>query len=433
MTASSAHELAPLRTAATSLSYLAENLIGSEILKISAEIRARSAAGAAICNLTVGDFSAREFAIPPLLADGVAEALRAGETNYPPSDGVLELRQQLISFYRERLRLSYPLESFLIAGGSRPLIYAIYMAIVDPGEKVLYPTPSWNNNHYAFLSRAERVEVTCGPETNFLPTADMIARRISGVRLLAINTPLNPTGTVLTRSEVEKIARLVVDENRRRAVAGERALYLMWDQVYWMLTFGMEHHTPTELVPEAAEWTIYVDGISKAFAATGLRVGWAAGPPVVIGSMRDVLGHVGAWAPRPEQIATAGLLRNGEAVEQACSEMTGKLRSRLVMLHERFQGMRAEGLLVDSVPPQGAIYLSARFELIGHEVAGRSIRTNEDIRRLLLEEAGFAVVPFQAFGLSEENGWMRLSVGAASEDEMRLGLDRVQALLSSRI
>jgi aspartate aminotransferase len=420
------------RAESEGLSALARGLIGSEILRIAADIRALAASGASICNLTLGDFSSSEFRIPALLEESIGEALRKGQTNYPPSDGVTELREEIARFYERELGLSYPVESVLIAGGARPVIYATYKAIVDPGERVLYPIPSWNNNHYSFLSSAEKVEVPAGRETNFLPTAEMIRPRLKGVRLLGINTPLNPTGTVMSRQQVAEIAQLVVDENQRRAAAGERSLYLMWDQVYWMLTFGAaEHFTPPELVPESAAWTIFVDGISKAFAATGVRVGWAVGPPYVIARMRDILGHIGAWAPRAEQFATALMLRDAKAIGAFHETMIRGLRERLDLLHDGFQKMRRDGLPIDSVAPQGAIYLSARFDMRERTFEGKRIETNEDIRQLLLHRAGFAVVPFQAFGRPEDDGWMRLSVGAVSPAAISMALPRVRALLEA--
>ena len=406
---------------ARGLSTLARGLTGSEILKIASEIRAKQAAGATVCNLTVGDFSPAQFRIPDKLEHDIATALHDGQTNYPPSDGVLELRKEVVAFYQRELGLSYPLESVLIAGGSRPIIYSTYRALVDPGDTVVYPVPSWNNNHYTYLSGAKGIELVVDETTNFQPTADMLRPHIAEARLICINTPLNPTGTMMSRDDVAGIAQLVVEENRKRSATGERHLYMMWDHVYWMLTFGEKHNTPPQLVPEAAAWTVFVDGISKAFAATGLRVGWAVGPSYVVGRMRDIVGHVGAWAPRPEQMATAWLLADPKAIETFHEEMVIKLRERLELLHSQFQRMKAEGLPVDSVAPQGAIYLSARFDLPG--------KTNEEIRQLLLARAGFAVVPFQAFGLKKESGWMRLSVGAASVDEIRAGMQRVERVI----
>lgn len=421
---------APGQAVHPGLSRLAQGLVGSEILKIAAQIRTLQRAGKAICNLTVGDFSSSEFRIPKELEAAIVRSLGDGETNYPPSDGILRLRNEVVRFYERELGLSYPVESVLIAGGARPLIYATFKSILDPGEKVLYQVPSWNNNHYAYLSGAQAVEMVVGPETDFLPTAEKLAPLISKVRLVCINSPLNPTGTVLGRDQVRDIAQLLVDENRRRQASGEPPVYAMWDQVYWTLTFGdVRHHTPPELVPESAAWTIFVDGVSKAFAATGLRVGWALGPPVLIERMRDILGHVGAWAPRPEQVATALYLSDPKAIGSYHAMMIQGVRRRLDLLYDGFRAMAQEGLPVGSLVPQGAIYLSVRFDLIGRAHAGRLLRTNEEIRALLLEEAGFAVVPFQAFGLQEETGWMRLSVGAVSPTEIETGLARVRSFL----
>ncbi|MCU1246445.1 MAG: Aspartate aminotransferase [Acidobacteria bacterium] len=410
------------------LSNLARGLTGSEVLKIASEIRARIAAGESIANLTVGDFAPSEFRIPEELERLITEALAAGETNYPPSDGTRELREAVVRFYAEELALHYPVESVLIAGGSRPLIYAAYAAVVDPGDKIIYPTPSWNNNHYTYLMRGQAIDLVVGPETNFLPTAAMLEPHIREARLVAINTPLNPTGTVMAREEVGKIGELIVAENKRRRAAGERALYLMWDQVYWMLTFGeSRHYAPPQLVPEAAAWTIFIDGISKAMAATGLRVGWTVAPPHVTRRMSDILGHIGAWAPRAEQMATAKFLGMKAEITAYHQTMIRKLQLRLGLLYDGIQAMRAEGLPVDAIVPQGAIYLSVQFDLIG-----RGFNSNEEIRRFLLEKAGFAVVPFQAFGLKTEGGWFRLSAGAVSPDAIRAGLERVRAALLAR-
>jgi aspartate aminotransferase len=406
----------------TGLSSLARGLVGSEILKIAREIHALCDKGKQICNLTVGDFSPKQFRIPRRLEELIAEALAAGETNYPPSDGVKELRQAVVRFFHDTFGLTYPIESTLIAGGSRPIIYAAYASVVDPGDKVVYPTPSWNNNHYTYLVGGVPVELVVGPETNFLPTAEQLRPLVRDARLLCINTPVNPTGTVMARDGVEAIARLVVDENSRRVARGERPLFLMWDQVYWMLTFGENrHYAPPQLVPESSRWTIFVDGISKAFAATGLRVGWTVAPPHVTARMRDILGHIGAWAPRAEQVAVAKFLGMDSEIDSFHEKMIRDLKLRLDLLHEGFESMRRDGLPVRAFSAQGAIYLSVQFQIAS--------RTNEEIRRLLLDRAGFAVVPFQAFGLKQETGWFRLSAGAVSPEEIEAGLARVRDVL----
>jgi aspartate aminotransferase len=409
-----------------SLSRLARGLTGSEVLKIASEVRALTASGRSVANLTVGDFSPTEFRIPRRLEQLITDALANGQTNYPPSDGTLELRRSVIDLFREELGLTYPLESTLIAGGSRPIIYAAYAAVVDPGDKVIYPTPSWNNNHYTYLTGGVPVELVVGADTNFMPTAEMIRPHVRDARLIAVCTPLNPTGTVMAKSEVEAIAHLVVEENERRAAAGERALFLLWDQVYWMLTFGDNRHwAPPQVVPESSAYTIFVDGISKALAATGLRVGWTVAPPAVTARMRDLIGHIGAWAPKAEQLAVATFLREKDEITAFHEQMVRELRLRLDALYDGLIAMRREGLPVDAIAPQGAIYLSAQFNLID------KFGTNEAIRKFLLEQAGFAVVPFQAFGLKREDGWFRLSAGAVSVQDCVDGLKRVREALKT--
>ena len=180
------------------LSGMAKGLIGSEILRIASEIRTAITAGQKIANFTVGDFSSREFPIPDCLRDGTLRALAAGETNYPPSDGVLRLREAVREFWRERLQIEVPLESIVIAGGSRPVIYATYRALVEPGDTVVYPVPSWNNNHYCHLVGARGVPLETAPEHGFLPTAASLKPVLKTARLIALNTPLNPAGTVLS-------------------------------------------------------------------------------------------------------------------------------------------------------------------------------------------------------------------------------------------
>ena len=409
-----------------SLSTLAQGLIGSEVLKIASEVRAFTSSGRSVANLTVGDFSPSEFRIPPLLESLIARNLADGQTNYPPSDGTLELRKAVVELFRDELGLTYPLDATLIAGGARPIIYAAYAAVVDRGDKVLYPTPSWNNNHYTYLTGGVPVELVVGADTNFMPTAEMIRPHVRDVRLIAVCTPLNPTGTVMAKSDVEAIARLVVEENERRAATGERPLFLLWDQVYWMLTFGdNKHWAPPQVVPESAAYTIFVDGISKAFAATGLRVGWTVAPPAVTARMRDIIGHMGAWAPKAEQLAVASFLRQKDEIAAFHDRMIRELRLRLDALYDGFMAMRRDGLPVNAIAPQGAIYLSAQFDLL------ERFGTNEAIRRFLLEEAGFAVVPFQAFGLKREDGWFRLSAGAVSLRDIEEGLQRVRRALTS--
>jgi len=388
------------------ISALASGLIGSEILKIAGEIRALKAGGRDVCDLTVGDFDPRHFPIPARLAELIHQALARGETNYPPSSGIAELRAAVSRLYARELGLDYAQGSVLIASGSRPAIYATYAAVCDPGDRVVYPVPSWNNNHYAYLVGATGVPVSCGPEDQFVPRPEALVPHLSRARLLCLNSPLNPTGTVLSASALRAIGEAVLQENATRRRRGERPLYLLYDQVYWMLSFGgAEHATPGGLLPELAPYCVLVDGISKGFAATGLRVGWVAGPEDVVARIGTLLGHVGAWAPRAEQVATAAFLEEPDAVNAFRTGFTRTVEDRLQRLHRGVQGFKQRGLPIDSLPPAGAIYLSAQVRGLGRRTPdGGTLRSNEDVRRYLLEAAGLAVVPFQAFGMPEDAG-----------------------------
>lgn len=414
-----------------SLSRLAQGLVGSEVLRIAAEVRAAIAAGKPLTNLTVGDFDRREFPLPERLTENLKAAIAAGHTNYPPSNGVPELRLAVTRFYRRELSVDYPVESVLVAGGARPLIYAAYRTLVDPGEIVVYPVPSWNNNHYCYLAGARGLPIEVRREEGFHPTPEQIAAVLPKARLVALCTPSNPTGTRLRSERLEAIAHSIVAENRRRADTGGRPVFLLFDQVYWALAFdGGRDLAPTTLVPEVKPYTVLVDAISKSFAATGLRVGWGVAAPVVTERMSDLLGHVGAWAPKAAQVAVAPLLEDEAFFRAWRAEMLERLRVRLDALHRGFERLAARGLPVEAVPPEGTLYLSVRVALAGRTVRGRELRTNEDVRKLLLDEAGLAVVPFQAFGLEREDGWFRLSVGAVSVRSIEEGIARLETLLA---
>ena len=415
-----------------SLSTLATGVIGSEILKIAADVRQALARGEKLLNLTVGDFAPEQFPIPEGLQREIERAYREHQTNYPPSDGVLALREQVAAFVEREQGLRYPLDSILIAGGARPILYGTYRTVLDRGDTVVYSVPSWNNNHYSHMLEVVPVEIEGRRENGFFPTAEEFRPHLANARLIVLNSPMNPTGTVVDPEELRRICHMVLEENERRKKRGRKELFLLYDQIYSALHLeNARRSSPPELVPEMFRYTVLLDGISKQFAATGLRVGWAVGPPALIRRMRDILGHVGAWAPKPEQVATARFLADSAAVEAYRADFLSRVGSRLRLLHALFAKLKGEGYPVDAIEPQGAIYLSARFDLAGLEIGGSVLRTNEEIRKLLLRQAGIAGVPFQAFGYRPESGWFRLSVGAVSEREIVDAEPRLRAMLGT--
>ncbi len=414
------------------LSSLTGSLLGSEILKIAADVRALEAAGLEICNLTVGDFAPSEFRIPGEVEQGIIDRLRKGETNYPPADGILALREAVRTLYQRELGLDPALASVIVTSGSRPGIYATYRTLVDPGDRVVYPTPSWNNPYYVQLVGAVGVPVPVGPESRFLPTCELLQDAVRGARLLVLCSPQNPAGTMFTEESLGAICDLVLEENARRGVT-ERPLYVMYDQVYWTLTFGGRQHVhPVQVRPAMAPYTIYIDGASKSLAATGIRVGWVVAPEDLAGAMSALVGHMGAWAPKAEQGAVADFLENGGAWSAFRDDMVARVHERLDVLYTGLMKLREEGLPVNVIAPEGAIYLSVQFALRGRTTPeGTRLDGDEAVRAHLLRAAGLAVVPLRAFGSEEDTEWFRLSVGAVSVSEIEGVLPRVRGALKA--
>lgn len=397
------------------VSEMAEQLIGSEIIKLAGEIREKVKKGEQIYNFTIGDFEPKIFPIPSELTQAIIEAYRNGETNYPAADGIAELRKAVSRFLHIRSGLEYNENQILIAGGARPLIYGIFQAIVDPGDSVIFPVPSWNNNHYCHLTRAKMIAVETTPKNNFMPTASDIKPFIGEASLIALCSPLNPTGTTFYRQQIMEICNLVLEENKKRG-PNRKPVYLMYDQIYWLLTFGeTAHFEPVSLCPEMKNYTIFVDGISKSFAATGVRIGWSFGPQRVINKMRSILSHVGAWAPKAEQVACANYLVQDDKVDSFLDGFRASISNRLVAFYRGFKQLKEEGFKVDVIAPQAAMYLAVQFNLNGMVYPdGTKLDSTEKITQYLLNDARIALVPFYAFGASTNSNWYRLSVGTAS-------------------
>lgn len=414
-----------------SVSHLAQHLKGSEIIKIAGEINELKKQGQQIANLTIGDFDATLFPIPNELKEGIKLAYDDNQTNYPPADGILSLRESVKTFMGEQFNLNLNTNEILISSGSRPIIYATYLALIDPGDKVVFTAPSWNNNHYCALTSANGVAVTTKPENNFMPTADELRPHVSGATLLALCSPLNPTGTMFGKQNLEEICDLVLEENKNRK-PGEKPLYILYDQIYAMLTFGEHvHYNPVTLRPEIKDYVVYIDGASKCFASTGVRVGWGFGPEHVIDKMRAIVGHMGAWAPKPEQVAMANFLTNNSAVTNFLVGFKKRIQASLDTLYKGFKALKEEGFSVDAIEPMGAIYLTLKLDYVGKKTAdGQILKDSADINFYLIKEAKVALVPFSAFGTGHEVNWFRASVGACSAEEIAAMIPRVKQALS---
>jgi aspartate aminotransferase len=412
------------------LSHLSETLIGSEIVKLGGEIREKIRQGERIYNFTVGDFDPAIFPIPKELEDAIVEAYRKHFTNYPAAEGNLDLREAIHSFIKDEEGLDYGISEILVASGGRPLIYAVFRALCDKGDKIIYAVPSWNNNHYTHFVEGQHIVVEATAATNFMPTADDIRPYVKEATLISLCSPQNPTGTTFKKEELEAICDMVIEENNRRG-EGEKKLYVMYDQMYWHLTYGdIKHYNPVTLRPAMREYTIYIDAISKVFAATGVRVGWSMGPATVISKMKAILTHIGAWAPMAEQKAAAYYLGNRNSIKDYLANFKAEIEERLRRIYNGFAQLKSEGFAVNAIAPQAAIYLTIKIDLVGKKTTtGKTLADQSEVTAYILNSAGLAVVPFYAFGADKSSAWYRLSVGTCKKEEIEEMISKLREAL----
>ncbi len=412
------------------LSHLAETLIGSEIVRLGNLVRERIRMGETIYNFTIGDFDPAIFPIPAALEAEIIEAYQNKYTSYPAAEGELELRKSIGCFIKQWEGLDYNESEIQVASGGRPLMYSLFQTIVDKGDKVIYAVPSWNNNHYTHLTGGEHCVIEVTPEENFMPAAAAIEPHIKDAVLICLCSPQNPTGTTLQKSELEKICHLIISENERRGEK-DKKLYLMYDQMYWTLTYGETVHVnPVSLVPAMKDYTVFIDGISKSFCATGVRVGWSLGPAIIIAKMKAILSHLGAWAPMAEQKATARFLTKTEEIKQFITAYKSELEFRLVHIFHGIKLLQNEGFNVDCIAPQAAMYLTVKIDLAGKTRPNGSVLNDQAaVTQYLLEEAKLALVPFNCFGASHASPWYRLSVGTCKKEDIQPMLQQLRTAL----
>jgi len=403
------------------LSKLAENLTLRSVSKLSEKIDKKNQQGGKIFNFTLGDFLPQQFAIPSLLEEEIIKAYKGKNTNYPFVSGVEELRTAISEHIKYHGQFEYQPEDIIVASGARPLIYLLFKTLVDPGEKIIYTTPSWNTQYFIYLANAIPVVITTKPENGFLITASDLKPYIKEAVLININSPLNPCGTILSKHALQEIFDLIVEENIQRSATKQKPLYVFFDIIYWFLVYNeIQYINPISLNPKIKDYIVFVDGISKCFAATGVRVGWAFGPQTIIEKMRSISAHLGAWAPKPEQIGTAKYLKNYHAVTTFLSTFKKEIFDRLNIFYITIQKLKNAGYKVDAIEPQGALYLSIKLDIIGAKTKDNKTLANvEDILEYLLEEAKTALVPFYFFGMDENMPWFRLSAGTCSTEEAK--------------
>ncbi len=381
------------------------NRLGTEgAFEVLARARRLEAEGRDIIHLEIGE---PDFPTPDNIVEAAVSALQAGYTHYTPASGIMEARRAVAGFVSRRLGVDATAEEVVLVPGSKNILQFTLLACVEPGDEVIVPDPGYPA--YASLAAffgATVVPIRLREERGFRMDLDELAALVTPrTRLLIVNTPQNPTGGVLTREDVEFIAGLACDHD----------LLVVADEIYSQIVYGFEHVSLLSQ-PGMRERTVLMDGMSKAYAMCGWRLGYAVAPRELAARMDTLMINTSSCAAAFTQMA---------AVEALSSPESDLAVRRMVDNFEKRRDLVVDGL--NAIPgvhcerPQGAFYAFPNITATGideHEMADR-----------LLAEAGVAVLPGTAFGAGGK-GFVRLAY-TQSEEVLRAGLGRIQEFIAA--
>lgn len=390
---------------ALTISEKCRNIHPSVTLAIDARAKQLRAMGLDVIGFGAGE---PDFDTPRYIKSAARDALDAGMTKYTPVAGTVELRTEIQQKLLRDNGLDYELADIIVSSGAKQCLFNALSAILDPGDEVLLPSPCWVS-YPEMVRMADGVPVMVkGDEANgFLVDADALRPHVTErTKALILNSPNNPSGSVCSRALLEGIAALAV----------EKQFYVISDEIYEKLIYDGEAHVSiASLGDEIRAQTIVVNGVSKSYAMTGWRIGYAAGPKPVIRAMTAFQSHSTSNPNSIAQHAAAVALTNGEKfMHDSLVEFDARRR----LMHQ----------LISEIPglsaalPKGAFYMMLNISaLIGKSLNGRAIRGSDDFAEMLLESQKVAVVPARAFG---DDRCVRLSY-ATSRDKITLGLARI--------
>jgi aspartate aminotransferase len=391
------------------ISRMAAAVQPSATLAAGAKARQMKAEGIHVFDFSLGE---PDFATPEHICQAAVKAMQGGQTRYTPANGTAELRAAVARLYQKTYGVRYTPEQVIVSNGAKHSLHNALAATVGPGDEVIIPTPYWvSYSDLVEMTGAKYVLVPTTHESGFKMTPAQLRAAITPQsKLLMLNSPSNPTGTVYTRQELEALADVVLDSN----------LAVLSDEIYERLVYGDSRATCfASLRPELPERTITVSGASKTYAMTGWRVGWAAGPAAVIKAMGNVQSQqTGCPCSVSQAAALAALDGDQECVEK----MRREFEARRDLVCRRLSALPG----VKCPTPGGAFY--AFFNVathFGRTLAGRKVTDSLTLCQAALESAHVNLVPGSAFGAE---GYVRLSF-ATSREQINGGLDRLEQLL----
>ena len=393
------------------ISEMAAGVQPSATLAAGAKARQLRSEGVHVFDFSLGE---PDFPTPEHICQAALKAMKDGHTHYTPAAGIVELRTAVARWYQKTYGVQYSADHVVISSGAKHSIHNTLATTVGPGDEVIIPTPYWvSYSDLVQMTGASCVLVPTTPDTGFKMTPAQLRKALTPrSRLLMLNSPSNPTGTVYTRQELEALADVVLD-------AG---ISVLSDEIYERLLYGDARATCfATLRPGLAERTITISGASKTYAMTGWRIGWALGPKHVIKAMGDIQSQqTGNPCSVSQYAALAALEGDQECIEKMRREFEG----RRELVCRRLRALPGIELLV----PDGAFYaffsVAAHF---GRTLAGKKVTDSAGFCQVALESAHVNLVPGSAFGAE---GYVRLSF-ATSREQINGGLDRLEQLLIS--
>ena len=390
---------------ALTISHRCQNIAPSVTLQIDARAKEMRATGLDVIGFGAGE---PDFPTPQHICDAAKEALDLGMTRYTPAAGTKELRKAICEKLRRDNDMTYTYGDILVSSGAKHTLFTILQGIIDPGDEVLIPTPCWvSYPEMVRMAGGVPIFIPADESTNFIPTSRDIASRVTRrTKAIIITSPSNPNGSVWEQEQLQFVADLAVSH----------PFYVISDEIYEKLIYdGRKHLSIAQLGEQIKAQTFLVNGMSKAYAMTGWRIGYVAGPRHEITAMANFQSQATSNANTIAQYAAMKALQG----DQSCvDEMVKEFEKRRNLMVERINAIPG----VSCRKPQGAFYIMMNIkQLLGRTYNGRVLESSMDFAELLLAEKQVAVVPGVAF---EAEGYCRLSY-AVSADQINRGLDRI--------
>lgn len=390
------------------LSQRAAAMTPSPTLAMDAKAKALRRQGIDVIGFSVGE---PDFDTPAHIREATVAALEQGHTRYTPAGGIPELKEAIQEKLARVNGMQFGLDQIVVSVGAKHALYNAFQVLLDPGDEVVIPAPFWvSYADQVRLAGGTPVIVPTAEETGFKLTAEQLRAHLTPrTRALVLNSPSNPTGAVYSRDELAALAEVVLSHPECLIVA---------DEIYEPFVYdGHQHVSIGSLSPEVLARTLVVNGVSKMYAMTGFRIGYAAGPKELVQAMTDLQSQSTSNPTSISQWAAVAALRGSQEPVQ---QMVAAFRERRELM---LQGLRAlPG--VTCREPEGAFYLFPRVDAVfGRRHGDTVIQNSGDLAMALLNEARVAVVPGAAFGAE---GYLRLSY-AASTSQIQAGLQRLAA------